>query len=428
MEQQQKGVDEPIQKRPRTAVEGTVKIGVKSTDKNEDDVSSASLVPDIPTFDNIETISSQDFLQAYKKYQAVLLKGASKYLANVGANNQEKQQQLPLTWKDIGSIFEALNAEDKESWCIENRGENKDRTLTPEVFLAPQIIPEERAYCSFLVQKDKAAYRTTLGRLPVPNLGTLEGDNDNHKWTYEPCLWIFFGRNTNATTPPKDKNNVNSKMPLEGRGLHTDSVSHDGTWHYQTSGIKEWYLSPSSELLHRHWKLELSEHEQRQWKESTQLRVNCHEGDVIVVNTRLWFHRTVIPAQETPSVSYARDFQLSSRSSPRGSASGDNDKDKDNQDATSTTMTNLDGLYARNEIEAGTVIFTEHDMPDCELHRSNDNPNCQVVELEDGTSAVVSCRAIASGEFFCVPESSDEEGEDYDEEEEEEDFDDEDDE
>ena len=70
------------------------------------------------------------------------------------------------------------------------------------------------------------------------------------------------------------------------------------------------------------------------------------------------------------------------------------------------TMTNLDGLYANCDIEEATVIFRESEMPDCELHRSSISPNCEVVELEDGTSAVVSTRPIAAGEFFSVAESS----------------------
>ena len=48
-------------------------------------------------------------------------------------------------------------------------------------------------------------------------------------------------------------------------------------------------------------------------------------------------------------------------------------------------------------------------MPDCELHRSEDNPNCELVELEVGCAAMISCRDIQEGEFFCVEESDDEE-------------------
>jgi hypothetical protein len=81
-------------------------------------------------------------------------------------------------------------------------------------------------------------------------------------------------------------------------------------------------------------------------------------------------------------------------------------------------MTNLDGLYATNDVDEGTIIFKETSMPDCELHRSATDPNCEVVELEDGTSAVVSSRPIAAGEFLCVAESSDEEdGMDFEEDE-----------
>lgn len=74
------------------------------------------------------------------------------------------------------------------------------------------------------------------------------------------------------------------------------------------------------------------------------------------------------------------------------------------------TTTNAEGLYATAAIEEGTVVVTEGDMPDCELHRSSANPNCSVVELENGTNAVVARRNIAVGEFFCVPESDDESG------------------
>ena len=58
-------------------------------------------------------------------------------------------------------------------------------------------------------------------------------------------------------------------------------------------------------------------------------------------------------------------------------------------------------------------------MPDCELHRSKDNPNCELVELEDGCMAIISCRDIQAGEFFCVEESDDDDEEEEDDDEEE---------
>lgn len=355
---------EPIAKRPRKG------------EQNDDQDSEKS--NDIPKFDlfSLDQLSSKDFLDSYQRYQAVHIRGISK----LKTGEKKNSNPLKFCWKDILSVYENLEKSDQTSWCIENLGANKEDELTFKTFLAPQITTD-RAYCSFLVQKDKEKYEMLLERLPLTNLSP----SVDSQWTYEPCLWIFFGRNSA------------DKGPLEGRSLHTDSVSHDGTWHYQLSGEKEWYISPSCDLL-KHWKERPIPQE---FNESTKIRIHCQEGDVLIVNTKLWFHRTVIPSQTNPSVSYARDFRLAASSNCEGQGG----------------MTNLDGLYARNEIEAGTVIFTENDMPECELHRSKGNPNCEVVELEDGISAVVSKRAIACGEFFCVAESSDEEdGEDEEEE------------
>ena len=84
---------------------------------------------------------------------------------------------------------------------------------------------------------------------------------------------------------------------------------------------------------------------------------------------------------------------------------GDIKRERNDIEREKATMTNVDGLYATNDIESGTIIFTEADMPDCELHRVKSNPNCEVVELDVGVGAVVSCRNIKAGEFFCTLES-----------------------
>ena len=219
---------------------------------------------------------------------------------------------------------------------------------------------------------------------------------------------------------------------LQGRPEHTDSISHDGTWHYQLSGTKRWILRPTKQLL-----TQIKEQNQKEEDDGndddnnnnndddndienppSSITIDCHEGDVLIVNTRLWFHQTFLPSQIEPSVSYARDFWIDPTRKHGGglkndiSENGDND---DEEDEDGGNMTNMDGLYATDDIEQGTVIFTEKTMPDCELHRSKTNPNCEVVELEDGTQAVVSARKIACGEFFCIAESSDEEFEEEEE-------------
>jgi hypothetical protein len=243
-----------------------------------------------------------------------------------------------------------------------------DPPVSPIDFLAAETTPA-RAYCSFLVQHDTEAYNETIARLPFQNFPATE-------WEYEPALWMFFGRNPLG------------HESLDGRPEHTDAITHDGTWHFQLSGKKSWFLRPTSDLLSR------LRAEGFELSANKTFQVTCNEGDVIVVNTKLWFHHTVIPPQGRPSVSYARDFSGTGTAEP--GASG---------------MTNLDGLYATNDIASGTIVFTEADMPECSLHRSATDPNCEVVELEDGTSAVVSIRDIAAGEFFSTAESDDEDNE-----------------
>jgi U3 small nucleolar RNA-associated protein 6 len=297
--------------------------------------------------------------KAFQKYQLIHLRNAGKQV--------DKRDKVD--WKGIGRLFGLLNADDQDSWCVETQNGPK---LSAETFLAPKLT-KARAYGSFLIQSDKNAYKTAVEQLPLQELGGTQ-------WYYEPALWLFFGRNAFGNND------------LEGRPEHTDSVSHDGTWHYQLSGTKHWYLRPSPKLM-AHFHTSLPPSQCKALDESMSVRLDCAEGDVIVINTRLWFHRTVVPAQKRPSVSYARDFR---RTKPLAAQNG-------------SDMKNVDGLYATKDIQAGSVIFTENDMPDCELHRSSANPNCEVVDLEDGTNAVVSRRSIPEGEFFCIAESSDEE-------------------
>mmetsp|Transcript_26831 Transcript_26831/g.39705 ORF Transcript_26831/g.39705 Transcript_26831/m.39705 type:complete len:371 (-) Transcript_26831:2804-3916(-) len=268
-----------------------------------------------------------------------------------------------FSWKSLQSIFATLKS-DVDSWCVET-GETEN---SPMEFLQPNITNIE-GYCSFMLQNDKSIWESALPKLPMQQLGN---------WSHSPCLWFFFGRNNNSRS--------NSKA-LKGRAEHTDSVSHDGTWHFQLSGTKRWFLRATQELkdtLERHGMVVDA---------NKKIEVNCNQGDILIVNTRLWWHQTEIPRQEYPSVSYARDFYFDS-----------------NSICEATPMSNVDGLYATNDVDEGTIIFREDEMPDCALHRSSD-PNCDVVLLDDETHAIISARKISTGEFFCIAESDDESGE-----------------
>jgi U3 small nucleolar RNA-associated protein 6 len=372
-------------------------------------------------------IDHQDFQKTFEQYQIA-------YIPNV--NKLCKMKDGVFSIRDLSSVFTSLELRDQETWTEETwqddakadndgdgdgDGDGDDGgKRVPGRFLNQDLKETQRGYCSFIVQHDKKQMERLLNQLPITDLpiaSSAEIDNDEADEKSEilamehgPGLWIFFGCNDGGDGD------------LEGRGEHTDSIQHDGTWHYQLSGVKLWHVRPTTELLHlldledddpmiQTWKQEEIDDKER---DHCTLDMTCSMGDVLLINTRLWWHSTILPGQPVassigsdmnegkhyvPSISYARDIYLGRRS-----------MDGEQQ----TTLTNLDGLYAANDIEAGTVVFRESDMPDCELHRTNENPNCEIVELEDGEGGIVSCRSIKAGEFFCIMESdddSDDEGE-----------------
>jgi hypothetical protein len=353
----------------------------------------------VPQFDlsNTNVISKSDFEDAYNTFQAIRSRGFDK------SSNKFCAQ-------DVLSLFQSLSEDDKTSWCIENKKSNCSKEVAPCDFLNVNN-RDQRGYCSFLVQHSAAAMEDLEARLPLVDL-PIQLDNS----TNGPCIWFFFGKNYNC---------ANDSQSLLGRPEHTDSVSHDGTWHYQLSGTKVWRLRPTDELLERIRECNRNDSKKRKFNDDNSksdnqdhaIEVICQQGDILLLNTRLWWHSTVIPSQDTPSISYARDVYFQSESVMHSALK--NNEQSAEAETNQQSMTNVDGTYAAQDIEADTILFTEHTMPDCELHRSKTNPNCQVVELEDeetGESymAVVSLREIKAGEFFCVMESESEDNEEDD--------------
>ena len=393
----------PTAKRRRTDSPETA-----ATKLCQDAVSVPTLTADAET----GLVSSEAFFEAYDKHHAVLLKPAQ---------NQRLGKKGTLSWRGLAALFDSLTEDDQATFCIENAGANVDGKAGSKEekatdFLAPSCDEEQeqrRGYCSFLIQSPKML-ADTLDRLPLPELPLTGGNvfssstSDEKKMRHGPALWIFFGKNA-----PKET--TSAQKLLDGRPEHTDSVSHDGTFHYQLSGTKTWHIRPTAELIERR-----NNNEGRDGKfqkntdasattgvagsDEGRVVVECDEGDVFILNTRLWWHKTVIPPQPickingkaVPSVSYARDVYFDGTQGATCTMIDD------------SKMSNLDGLYAAEAIEKDTVVFTEEDMPDCELHRSED-PNCELVQLDNGIGAIASRRAIAAGEFFCIAESSDEE-------------------
>lgn len=236
--------------------------------------------------------------------------------------------------------------------------------------------PKSSWYASFVVQHDEEALSALLSSLPFA-VAPAHGLRHLH------CAWIFFGQN------------LDGAGDLAGRDEHTDKVSHDGTWHLQLAGSKRWRVRPSDELLAECPELPAVGYD-----------VVCEAGDLFVINTRLWWHQTSIPeteaAQDGLSLSVARDFTFISHTEDSASSAG-----RDTEAEAGCDMTNLDGLFATDDIEADTIILKQSDMGAGELEiEVSEDPNCALVEVENEV-VLVSKRDIRAGEWFSVADEDD---------------------
>ena len=246
----------------------------------------------------------------------------------------------------IAEVWAALSEDDRLSWTVERPGAAAE---TPEQLLER----EEEGYCSFIVQRDRAAAEQLLQHARSAFPAELH---------FADAIWVFYCRPSAA-------------QDTQGRPEHLDSVSHAGTMHVQLSGQKVWHV--------RH----------REGGEPAQVLVEA--GDVFALDTKNWYHCTSIPSSSgEPSVSLARDMYRS---------------EEELQAAREEGMTNVDGAYATEEIPEGTLLFTSMEQPDVELGVSSE-PNVELVLLDQDTElyGVVSLRDIAVGEFLCVAEDEDE--------------------
>ena len=204
---------------------------------------------------------------------------------------------------------------------------------------------------------------------------------------------------------------------IMGRCSHTDAVSHDCTYHYQISGRKTWILKPTETLME----------EVRENKGDTtlgregflssfsdedgvvrELEITVESGGWLALDTRLWWHRTEVRGYQGVCISVARDVYLGGK----GREEEEEEEEEGQGSEGEPEVSNLDCVYSTTSTSEGTLLFTESDMPDCSLGRSN-KPNCEVCEVEVGGQVVmglVSLRDIGEGEVLEVCYSSDEEG------------------
>jgi len=372
-----------------------------------------------------EELSGEDALAFYQRYQCLHVRSKAGIL----------QSTAPLTllrdlWRKRSGVVE-------ENWCIENGGGGGESSLTARALLGgigeiegvegkatskgggeeDKYLPNEGSfYCSTILQND-ASYVDDqfLARVPVESPRFFEDGSFGRDLYHSKPVWLFFGQNTAL-----------DGSHLEGRAEHTDSVSHSGTWHFQLSGQKYWHVRPLRES--EEWDASIVNHHlDENWQDG--FTIICKPGDLLLINTRLWWHRTTLPstlqATNRLSVSYARDFYSKAASKlllklDDGQEEEEVEEEEDgmvcglcNDQKREDSFQNVEGLYASRSVKKGQVVLTESELPDCSLPRST-RANCQVVELESGEGALVALCNIKAGDFLAVLPSDSEDDDDDD--------------
>lgn len=338
------------------------------------------------------------FLSEFARKQAVVFRREDGAAA-VGAGAASA-----LGLHDFVDLFEACSPASKATFGMESKGDGDvDAGSSLASLASAGSGVGQQWYCSFILKEGlpkecKAAEKFSELELPVSGA-------DSSQIRYGDSLWVFVGRN------------MCEAKPLEGRKLHTDDISHSGTFHVQVSGRKRWRLVPTQELRKTRLSCDADKAEGGADEDDAGVVVECGPGDVLFLSTKLWWHATELPctadAADAVSISYARDVFL---------APFPDDVEEPSD------LTNVEGLYAAADIEVDTIVLTESHLPDSEMPRgSPDQANCAVVELESGEMAVVSKKRIRAGEWFVLPESDDDDDDDNDDDNDDDDDDDDDD-
>lgn len=271
-------------------------------------------------------------------------------------------------------------------FTVENRGSfEKDQDITPQTILdcsSTNNNQQSSFYVSTILRRrsEGDALKDLVKMLPETVLSETLVSNGG--------AWLFVGRHTS------DGGNKR-KRPLVGRAEHVDEVTHSGTWHYQMSGTKTWWIRPHTAV----WGDEAGDVPDvsqilgatRQNSSSSSrgggggawcLPVRVEEGDWFVLNTRIWYHRTEVEAANNWSVSVARDFYLP--------------------------------LKAPRNVQEGEIVLEEDDIP-LDIPRSNE-PNCGMAEIEENgqvSIVLIAMQDLTKGTPLTVADDDDD-GEDDD--------------
>ena len=188
-----------------------------------------------------------------------------------------------------------------------------------------------------------------------------------------------------------------------GRAEHVDEVTHSGTYHIQIAGTKTWWIRPHPDCSFLNEELSSlvsscssssdntnhSNHDNNNNSCFDRMKINVEEGDVFVLNTKIWYHNTELeytPTKLSPSNNNNNESNSNASSGGEWSISIAQDfylpvpcpKDVSKGDVVYGFVDNDDDDDDENNIDDGD----NDEIPD-EIPRS-DNPNCVLVEIEMG--------------------------------------------
>eukprot|EP00960_Hanusia_phi_P010368 303524-Hanusia_phi.AAC.1 len=209
-----------------------------------------------------------------------------------------------------------------------------------------------RWYTSCVVQHESEQLERVLKSLPSQGIPSQwqEEQSGQARVRHGKCVWIFLGQN--LPTAEEEGGEDGGREAMRGRPEHTDMVRHAGTWHMQISGTKTWRIRPSEDGWPEGSSREAAAkrvQEEGEGEEVKRLKIVCQAGDLLVINTKAWFHQTEIPSSAAAdgnlSVSVARDFSFVSS--------------KDEEGMEVVDMTNIESSWAAGDVEEGELVLKE---------------------------------------------------------------------
>jgi len=237
----------------------------------------------------------------------------------------------------------------------------EEEDLSPDHVFGKTKLPDGPFYVSSILQDDDTAMDKFFDLVPfkIPEALSVE-----RGVRHDDGVWLFMGNNPEYPDQGKGmkgkKRKKSTASTITGRPEHKDDVEHSGTWHMQLMGYKTWFIRPTQDA--QAWgrqppSLDTSptasqsptDHERR-------LCLLVDQGDVLFLNTRLWWHQTALGPQsdEGLSVSYARDFYLPGTLKSEGGE----------------PKANVDGVHAPRACMRGECVLKEEEIPECDFPAS----------------------------------------------------------